>query len=165
MSLTAARLRELLSYDPETGLFTRLVRVARRAKAGDVLRSVNRHGYVAFAIDGKTYQGHRLAWLYAYGEWPAGQIDHLNGVRDDNRLANLRDVPAHTNVQNQRSARVNNKSGFMGVHFRSRYPKNPFVAQITVAGRVCHIGNYPTPELAHAAYVEAKRQHHAGCTL
>lgn len=164
-SLTAERLRELVSYDPETGIFTRLVRVARRVRVGDVAGAVNKQGYVSFAIDGKTYSAQRLAWLYVHGKWPDACIDHLNGIRHDNRFANLRDVNVKTNVQNQRSPRINNKSGLLGVRIRKECPANPFVAQIQVDGRVRYIGNFPTGESAHAAYLNAKRLLHAGNTL
>jgi hypothetical protein len=89
MTLTAERLREILGYDPETGLFTRLVRTGR-IRAGEVAGTAHSRGYRSIVIDGRVYLSHRLAWLYVHGEWPPEQIDHINRNRADNRLVNLR---------------------------------------------------------------------------
>lgn len=107
--LTAGRLRELFSYDPETGILCRIGHRARRLAKGD--------RYLRATIDGQQYYVHRLAWLYVHGEWPPGELDHINRVCTDNRAANLRVV---TRAQNQanRGMHANNKSGFTGV---SRY--------------------------------------------
>jgi hypothetical protein len=95
------------------------------------------------------------------GAWPAGQVDHLNGARTDNRWTNLREATAAVNSQNQRVAYPRNKSGFLGVRaFRAGW-----TAQITVARKQVYLGNFSTPEAAHEAYVKAKRELHAGCTL
>ena len=117
--ITAQRLRELLHYDPETGHFTRKVRTAQRHRVGDradlVSTTGNLAGYYRVALGGTKYLAHRLAWFYVHGMWPAGEIDHIDADRGNNRIANLRDVPAQMNKENFRRARVDNRSGLLGV--------------------------------------------------
>ena len=97
------RLHDVLHYDPLTGVFR--WRVARGSRAaGDVAGGISGAGYRQIGIDGRYYQASRLAWLYTTGEWPDGEIDHKNGVHDDNRWDNLRDVTHTENNQNQRRA-------------------------------------------------------------
>jgi hypothetical protein len=102
--LTAERLRELLDYDPLTGVFLWKVPRAQVIKAGDLAGTFCAKGYRKIIVDGRSYKAHRLAWLYVYGEWPADQIDHINRVKDDNRIANLRSV---TNGENRANTLVN----------------------------------------------------------
>lgn len=110
--LTQERLKQLFRYTPKTGRFTRLCSQPS-VNAGDVAGCLQR-GYVKIGIDGKVYNAHRLAWLYVNGEFPENQIDHVNGVRDDNRICNLRDVTNIENHKNQKTP-VNNTSGVIGV--------------------------------------------------
>lgn len=160
--LTADRLRELLHYDPETGLFTCQVRTGSRSKVGEVTGCSDGNGYLQIRILGRSYRAHRLAWIYVHGCWPARDIDHINGVRDDNRIANLRDVTRSINMQNIRTATAGNKSsGLLGVSVA----KLRWKAMIRVNGRNEHIGVFDTPELAHEAYLSAKRKHHLGNTI
>ena len=158
--LTIERLRGLLNYAPETGVFTWIVH-ASQMHIGDIAGSVNGSGYLQIDIDGQKYKAHRLAWLYATGAWPTAQIDHVNGQRDDNRISNLRDVSRSVNIQNLRKARSDNKSGLLGVSANG----NRWQAQINVGGKKRQIGTFATPELAHAAYLDAKRELHVGCTI
>lgn len=163
-ALTAARLRELLHYDPETGVFTRRVRTSTRIKAGDVAGWANGKGYLLISVDGRDHYAHRLAWLYTHGAWPTNEIDHRNTVRNDNRIANLRDVSGAVNSQNQRRAPAHNKScGLLGVTWNKQIRK--WHAQIQVDGKKRSIGYFATAELAHSAYLAAKREHHPGCTV
>lgn len=160
--LTAARLRELLHYDVETGLFTRKVATSQRHNVGESVGSKHRTGYLYAMLDRKTYAAHRLAWLYVFGEWPRGHIDHINSIKSDNRLCNLRDVDRLTNAQNERRARRNNKSsGLLGVSGEG----GRFRALIRVGGVLQHLGTFETPQQAHNAYLTAKRELHAGCTI
>lgn len=155
--LTAERLRELLHYDPETGLFTRRVnRQGRWGKAGTIAGHINPHGYRVIWI-GANYAAHRLAWLYVHDAWPEGQIDHINRVRSDNRIANLRSVAPSENIQN-RGRHGNNASGFKGV-FRKKGGRR-WTAQITVNRRQLHLGNFESAEEAHAAYCKAAAELH-----
>lgn len=159
---TQARLKELFDYDPETGLFTRKVAVSASA-SGRVMTNLNTGGHVQFAIDRHLYQAHRLAWLYVNGSFPSGFIDHINGVKTDNRIANLRDATRSINAQNLREARSDNKQKLLGVCWKKANKK--FVAQIQVDGRVRHLGLFEDATDAHSAYISAKRQYHIGCTI
>lgn len=159
-SLTAARLRELLHYDPATGIFSRRT-TFRQWKAGAPVGSTMVKGYTAVWADGRHYSAHRLAWLYVHGEWPAEQIDHRNGDKADNRIANLRVVTGSVNQQNRIKCQANNSTGMLGVHRWKQY----FRADIHVDGRQKSLGYFKTPEEASQAYIEAKRRFHEGNTL
>ena len=157
--ITQEELRRLFSYDPESGSFKRLVRRGR-CKEGEIAGG-KRQGYIILNIGLKTYQAHRLAWLYFYGEWPKDQLDHINGIRSDNRIVNLRPVTNSENLQNLRSARCDNKSGFLGVTPIT----GKWIARIMVNGKSTYLGYFQTPELAHNAYLIAKRKLHSTCTI
>lgn len=165
--LTAQRLRELLHYEPDTGIFTRKVRTAQRHQVGDradfVVTSGGTKGYHRVTVDSVRYLAHRLAWFYVHGEWPVNDIDHWDTDRGNNRIKNLRDVTNQVNRENMRTPRKDNKSGFLGVVFHA--PTCQWRARIQVDRKVKHIGLYPSAEEAHAAYLEAKRRMHKGCTL
>ncbi|CCJ48937.1 HNH endonuclease [Bordetella parapertussis] len=160
--LELASLRSLLSYNPESGEFRWLKTNSNASVAGSVAgRSINSDGYKQIVIAGRFYKAHRLAWFYVHGEWP-NQIDHINGIRTDNRLSNLRNVSAQHNTHNQRNPHKNNRSGFLGVVAR---PNGRYQAEIRVNGRKKFIGTFSTPEEASLAYVSAKREMHSGATL
>jgi hypothetical protein len=130
-------------------------------RAGDVAGTVNNNGYRLIRVGDGRYRAHRLAWLYTHGAWPTGEIDHINGIRDDNRLANLRDVTVSVNQQNRKRAASNGSTGLLGVSTaKARYR-----AAIALNGRTTYLGSFDTAEEAHAAYVTAKRELHEGCTL
>lgn len=157
--LTPERLREVLDYDPMTGVFSRVLKTCgtRRVKGSE-----NCAGYLTIRIDGKAHYCHRLAWVYVYGTWPFGDIDHIDGDKANNRIGNLRDVTRGVNMQNQKKAqRRNRSSGLLGA-FKD---KNNWSARIGVDGVVHHLGNYDTPEEAHEVYLGAKRLIHPGCTI
>jgi hypothetical protein len=161
--LTAQRLRDLLDYEPNTGIFTRRVWRGGTSRAGSVAgASHGKTGYLQISVDGRLYFAHRLAWLHYYGEHPKKHIDHINGDKSDNRISNLRDVSRSVNLQNVRRARVDNlATGLLGV-IRSR---DKFSAHIFVDGKSKHLGVYSTAPEAHAAYLIAKRAMHEGCTI
>jgi len=153
--LTAAEVRHLLRYDPDTGTFFWRVDTKNTA-AGDVAGSRQSRGYWHIKINRRLYMAHRLAWLYVTGEWPIGHIDHISGARSDNRFSNLRIATNSENAWNSR-VRSNNASGYKGVHYKKRL--NKFVAQINVGGRVRHLGVFKTAAEAHAAYWNAAKEH------
>jgi hypothetical protein len=161
-ALTAHRLRELLSYNQETGVFT--WRVSRGGvSAGAQANSKDHRGYMRVRIAGVDYATHRLAWLYVTGSWPDHEIDHINKIKTDNRFANLRDVTATINMQNQIAAMTHGKSGFLGVTWHKNGQR--WQAQIKVSGKNIHLGLFSTAEDAHGAYLSAKRALHEGCTI
>lgn len=160
-NLTADELRAMLAYDKDTGVFTWIARPAKAVHIGDIAGATNEFGYVTIGFKKKVYKAHRLAWLYSYGVWPDGLIDHINGRKDDNRLCNLRVVAADGNSQNIRRPNRRNKSGFLGVIWF----QNKWRASITVNKKTYRIGDYNTPEEAYQAYLEAKRKHHQACTV
>ena len=156
--LTQSRLKELLHYDPETGIFT--WRVGRPGcAAGKATGSKHRTlGYVQIGVDRKILYAHRLAFLYMTGVWPVEQVDHVNGDRADNRWINLRQVSHSENMQNIGGPRADNTSGLLGVCWNKR--DSNWNAQIKAHGRRVNLGGYPTPEAAHAAYLKAKDELH-----
>ena len=155
------QLSECLRYDADTGLFHWIVK-RKGVKKGGIAGSKMSHGYIAICIDGRDYTAHRLAWLYVHGSEPSGCIDHINGDRADNRLANLRDVSQMVNMQNVYAAKSNSKTGLRGVSWHAQRGK--YTARIKAGGRYLSLGLHDTPEGAHAAYLEAKRRLHEGCT-
>lgn len=154
--LTAERLRELLAYDPNTGVFT--WRLGRgRVKAGYVAGAPNGKGYLLIKIDGKNHKAHRLAWLYMHGEWPSSEIDHKDRVKTNNRIQNLRAVTRSENSQNKTLPK-NNTSKFRGVYWHKRDRR--WVAKIAINGKRKHLGHFDTAESASAAYLDAAAQMH-----
>ena len=167
MELTSERLNELLSYDPDTGHFVwKVNRKGRGARVGKRAGDLHRNGYRRIRVDGVRYKEHRLIWFYTHGTWPKGDIDHINGVSDDNRITNLRDVPHRTNCENVRRAKSHNKSGLLGVaYYPERTSPKKYRARVVRHGEAHTLGYYETAEEAHAAYVQAKRTLHEGNTL
>lgn len=155
--LTAARLRELLHYDPDTGVFTWIKSRSNRRTSGLETGPNLHRGYRRVRLDGHLYMAHRLAWLYVYGRWPQQCIDHINGVKSDNRIANLRDVSHSENLQNQRNLRSDNSSGFPGV---SPAGAGRWQAHIKASGVHFFLGHFVHAGDAHAAYLEAKARLH-----
>ncbi len=147
--LTAERLRELLDYDRETGIFThRLARsgVTKGARAG----TRNGKGYIQISVDGKIYQAHRLAVLYVTGSWPEDQTNHRNLGKDNNSWNNLRDADNSRNMAN-RTLISSNTSGRKGVHWDKRRK----LWQVRVAGK--YVGRFRDLDVAGQAYAEAAR--------
>lgn len=159
-NLSVAQVISEVSYDPSTGQFM------KASGGGRASQYRMKHGHVVVCLSYGRYSGHRLAWLIHYGEWPSGDVDHINGDPTDNRIQNLRSVSHAVNLQNQRAPHRNNRGGFLGAYFDStRARPKKWKAQLSVSGRTKSIGWFLTGEEAHAAYVEAKRKLHEGCTL
>jgi hypothetical protein len=152
--LTLERLREVLSYDPETGIWKWVVTHSRCRPAGSRAGSIKKKtGYRVIQIDGVGYQSTRLACFYMSGDWPSGDVDHRDRDRANDRWENLRPATRWQNHANRRL--TDNLSGFKGVRLSPGSKKNPFRAQISLRGVTKHLGCYPTAEAAHAAYFKA----------
>jgi hypothetical protein len=139
--LSQERVKQMLDYDPETGEFTRKTS-AGGFPVGTVAGSVNQvNGYRYVSVDRKYHLAHRLAWLYVYGRWPSGPLDHINRVRTDNRIENLREVTATQNNLNLGLA-SNNKSGEPGVVWDA--PRGKWIAQVKHKSCNIHLGRFAT---------------------
>ena len=137
-NLTKQYLRSVLDYDPITGVFTWCSRSSTKIKIGDKAGYINNlYGYRLIRVDGIKYGAHRLAWLYVHGSFPENEIDHINGIRDDNRIVNLRAVDRQTNARNMKK-RKNNTSGVTGVDWHKC--KNKWRAQINGNNGIIHLG-------------------------
>jgi hypothetical protein len=150
--LTLERLKSRLHYSPETGQFTRLVSRGT-GRAGLITAAVDSNGHIQIRVDKKRYRAHRLAWFYMTGCWPAAQIDHINGIRADNRWENLREATNTQNVINGK-LRDDNPTGFKGVTLDSE-GRRKWRARITVDGKQRFLGYFDTPEAAAEAYKAA----------
>ena len=148
--ITVEELKLLLDYDASTGLFVWKSDRTTTVKKGDIA-GTNSYGYLVITIGGKRYSAHRLAWLYITGSHPIDQIDHVNGIRDDNRFLNLREVTNSENAKNSKH-RINNTSGHIGVGFEIRGCK--WVAIIKVEGKIISLGRYTDKNEA----VEARKK-------
>ncbi len=164
ITLTQERLKELLSYDPESGLFVWRIARGGRMPGSDAGTVTNR--YLIINVDRRLYRAHRLAWLYSYGSWPVADIDHIDGDRLNNRISNLRQASRSENMQNQHTARSNNRSGLLGVHYMKRgHRLRRWYSKIKVGEKQKMLGYFLTPEEAHEAYLKAKKLHHPFQTI
>lgn len=162
-------LAEIVDYDPETGILLWKVRPRehfasdrafgrwRTMMAGQpAFAQPDPSGYLAGQLAKQTYRAHRVAWALSSGEWPQGQIDHINGIKTDNRASNLRVVSNQENTRNAKKPRTNT-SGYVGVYWFA--PRKRWRAAIGLSGKVKTIGYYDTKEEAAAARKEAERQY------
>jgi hypothetical protein len=154
------RVRELLNYCPETGIFTRAITTGYRGchKAGDAVGSISCNGYFLIGIQRRQYAAHRLAWVIIHGYWPSADIDHIDGDRLNNSLRNLREATRSENNQNIREARKHNATKLLGASFRKDTGK--YTARIVVDGKAFRLGCFKSAEEAHAAYIKAKSEIH-----
>ncbi len=156
--ITHGRLKEVLWYDPSSGMWTWLVRLSDKIQIGDDAGYVHKTlGYRYIRIDGKMYRAARLAFLYMTGEWPEHHVDHINGKRHDDVWENLREATRSENQCNQ-ARRVSNHSGFKGVDWHKKAKK--YRARIVKAGTSVHLGLFDSPQDAHAAYLSAAARLH-----
>ncbi|ESZ60498.1 HNH endonuclease [Mesorhizobium sp. C120A] len=155
-TITAERLRELLHYDPQTGVFTWLVSPGKSVKAGAVAgRTPDFDGYGTIRIDRRLHKAHRLAWLYMTGEFPAGQIDHANCDKLDNRISNLRPASNNQNMFNRPGfSKIGRLKGV------NRKRSGRWGAEVVADGVRHYLGTYDTEEEAHATYTAAARELH-----
>lgn len=173
LKLTHARLSGLLVYSEASGcMYWREEKWAGFKgsvllhAAGQEAGCVRADGRFVIRVDGKLYLRSRLVWFWNTGEWPTKDIDHMDGNVQNDRFGNLRDVTRTINNQNKRTAAASKKScQFLGVYANPRNKTSPWRALINVDGRDKYLGVFKTPELAHEAYLSAKRTHHEGCLL
>jgi hypothetical protein len=137
--LTQKRLKEVLRYDSDSGLFFWTKDMGSRAKIGEQAGSPRKNGYLSIMVDKKSHYCHRLAWLYIYGEFPDGEVDHINHNKSDNRLCNLRAVLHCQNGKNTKLP-TDNKSGVVGVILDKA--NNKWMAYINSEGKRKHLGRY-----------------------
>lgn len=151
--MTHDEIIKMYDYDPDTGVL--INRLNNRA-----VGFLCKDGYMSHKPAGgrQTYKLHRLIWFYMKGQWPENTIDHINGIRTDNRWVNLRDVTIAENLQNLRSARSDNASGLLGVDFHKASGK--WRSQIKIKGVKKHIGYFDTAIDAHMAYLAKKKEIH-----
>ena len=153
--ISQEQLKQLLDYDPETGIFRHRRDRGNRVKAGTAV-GCRYKGYIRISINRKSYRGHRLAWLYVYGHFPEMDIDHINGIRHDNRIVNLR---LATQAQNNFNARTKvGASGIRGVHWHKK--KQKWHAQATLNYKRIHLGFFDEKEDAAEAYRQFAMEHH-----
>ena len=149
--MTQKRLKEILSYDEHTGVFTRVHSIGGYLK-GSIVGTKHDKGYLRGTVDKKGYLLHRLAWLYKYGYFPK-ELDHINHDKTDNRISNLRIVDRAENMKNVK-LRSNNTSGTVGIRYVKR--DNIWMARIQVKGKQIYIGSYKTEiEAIDARRIEA----------
>jgi hypothetical protein len=148
-------LKSILHYNPETGLFTRLVRKGNH-KIGSVAGTLA-NGYIQIRIDNVGYLGHRLAWLYMKGTLPDFQVDHRDLIRSNNKWFNLREATSGQNHQN-RTKNKNNKSGYLGASLEKKTGK--YLAFIKLNRMNHYLGSFSTAKEAHEAYKLAKLDLH-----
>jgi hypothetical protein len=171
-NITHKYLLSILDYNPKTGVFVWRERTPDMFEDGKHSKDhtcnkwntrysdkkagwLNNKGYVCLVINNKKYLAHVLAYIYMVGKNPDKDIDHINRIRNDNRWINLR---LSTQTQNNANSKIrcNNTSGYRGVTFEKR--RNKWKAQIGLNGKTIFLGDFKTPEEAHAAYCKAARE-------
>ena len=150
-TLTPQHLHKILNYDANTGHFTWRVKTSRKVVVGKEAGSTKPSGYVSIRINGRGHYAHRIAWCYVYGDWPTDEIDHINGVRGDNRIANLRQATRKQNMENR--VRPVGSSGYRGVVWLEANQK--WRASSVHNRKNIYLGLFDTAEEASAMYCDA----------
>jgi len=175
-ALTVEVARELLEYDPATGVLTWKPRDQKwftykdfhihwnSRWAGKTVGTLSKRGYLVFNVRNKLHTAHRTAWMLFHGEEPAGLIDHRNGDPTDNRITNLRCTSHKVNSENQRE-KSQGKTLPLGVFPVNGSKTGKVFARIIVNGRRKYLGTFEDPEEAARVYLKAKRELHEGCTI
>ena len=151
--MTQEELKKRLAYEKNTGLF-KWRYTKGRCKEGKIAGCLSK-GYIIIGLNGKNFQAHRLAWLYEHGEFPKGIIDHINRIKNDNTITNLRDTNFFVNNSNIGIQKSNN-SGVTGVSFQKN--RKTWQAQIRINGVRKHLGNFKSKEAAIDARQSAERK-------
>jgi hypothetical protein len=152
---TFERVKELLHYNPDLGVFTWLANKIG-VKAGRIAGCKKDNGYIAIRIDGTLFFAHRLAWLYMTGEAPSEIIDHIDGDRSNNKFSNLREATQKQNSENHQRLLANNTSGYRGVYYQKQTKK--WVAQIGHRRKTYNLGSFLTPEDAARRAMEKRAE-------
>lgn len=152
--LTQKDVWEVLDYNANTGVFM-WGKSRRGVKTGVPLGTDNGFGYLRITVLGRSYYAHRLAWFYVKGTWP-DQIDHINGIKSDNRIENLRDVTVQQNNQNKLKAQKNSDSKVLGVSWHKKAKK--WQAHICVYKERKYLGLFDDVNEAHVAYLKEKER-------
>jgi hypothetical protein len=147
----------LVDYNPETGAFTNK-KSRHKSPAGKNIGLQRPDGYLELRLKYRLYLAHRLAWFYVFGKWPEHQIDHVNGVKNDNRIGNLREATGSQNMQNVGRAQSRSRSQVRGVSWDAT--RNKWTAHICVAGRQKNLGRFDQIEAAAFAYQQARQVLH-----
>ena len=150
--LTQEQILARFDYDQETGVF-RFKNREWGKRPGDVAGCLTTHGYIQISFGKKRYFAHRLAWVAVYGAWPETELDHINRVRTDNRIANLREPTHSINIFNQK-VRADNTSGYRRVSWNPTAKK--WHAHITAHGKSKYLGSFDDPKEAYETYLKAR---------
>ena len=154
---TCEQLRSLFRYDSKTGNLIRRVSTNSNTKVGDIAGRITSAGYRQVSVHGKKYVAHHLVWVYHYGEWPKDQLDHINRIRDDNRIENLREATRTQNSFNRLSYK-GSKSKYKGVSIHKTSGK--WCAYYQASGDSKWLGLFDTEEAAAEAYKKATEKLH-----
>ena len=152
--LSIAEAKRTLDYDPETGVFVKKLSNTRTDRIGQRADFKAANGYRAVNINDRRFQTHRITWLIVHGSMPVGQLDHINRIRDDNRIANLR---LATQAEQNRNSVRKGASGYKGV-FPCSVVAGKWRVKIKFQGKQIHLGSSPDILVAARMYDEAARQ-------
>lgn len=136
-------INKYLQYNPETGLIIWVSKPSTRVAIGNIAGNIDKDGYIIIRFKNKAYKAHRLAWYLHYGEWPKNVIDHINGIKNDNRINNLRDV---TNQQNQLNKKIHREKTVKYYHYNK--PTNSYYVMKRINSKMTYFGCFKTEELA-----------------
>lgn len=160
--LNAEQAKRLLDLNVETGELRWTASASMGRLTQRIAGSAHANGYRQVKIGQRAYLAHRLVWLIAHGEWPQGQIDHIDGCRTNNALCNLRVVTSGQNKQNIAVTQRKSVSGLVGAVYvpGGTRRRDRWESRIKLNGVSTHLGHFATPEEAHAAYMRAKARVH-----
>ena len=148
--ITYKELIDILDYNPDSGIFTWKTTRSSRAIKGSMAGTLTADGYISININRNIYRAHRLAWLYCFQEWPTNFLDHINGIKHDNSLNNLREVTKAENSYNIKGHK-DSTTKVKGVYFNKL--NNNYRAQIRYNGKTLSLGSFKTVEEASTAYI------------
>lgn len=150
--ITLDKICQLLEYDPATGIFLWKLPMGNTS-SGKQAGTLKPDGYIRIQIEGRLYYAHRLAWLVSYGEWPPSMVDHIDGDRKNNSLANLRSATLTENNRNRKRVSTKHKKGV-------KKNGNRWQGRIRAGKKQIHLGTFKTEDEAHAAYCKAAKELH-----